>query len=1761
MMIKKITSLKTILFIIAFIIFFYLLPLNPSKITEGSSQYNIYSPDLSVSGFTQSDIDSLIDDKLSDYSQYGCFEEYYTPSIRDTYFALYVLDTIGKLNQINESRIKDYIMNNYNASDNEFQDEYSLRFYDLQNTEAYYQNSPLLTYCYAVLSLIIINELDSLNQVDIFNFIWSCFDSNTGGFFGFPNPDSSPQNVSTGENTYFAVETLNELNIDWNMYASEKNQIGSFLGNLQIDNPLMPIYHGGFMNDLDWNVDTVIRYDPNIRSSYFAIFTLESLNMLNLMNNENFLQYLSQLYDSNSGCFFYNFFHISNRIYNVISTAFGIELADLVGYNYNRTLSVNFLLNSRMNNGGWPNSENVGNYEFIDTYEVIRYFQRTGDINLLNVSVKDQIYQFLLRFKQLFGFSSLSKDHTSLRTISNTVKSFALNSRIYDLDFQELFEIINSSHLIYYFGDLGEGTFYGPATTNLSSINYRTAPLEYKGTKNHNYSENIGFLHSAEHIFYAFSALEKIFKLDNFALESNLTEFLEHLIDCQFLDAGYERYGGFLPDYQFTMYSPDYYEDHIYLRYTYFTIKNIEILDTFLYDGNITNNGINLNALTTFISNRIIETTQYLYFNPYYSNNVNDIIENIYFMSYILKTFGIYALNTTKIFNFVIDNVDYTNFKGLYYLYKLSKLLDYYVDFDLDATRMLINDLYLDVEGEFLEFIDSEVVNTDILYWICDIAANDEIRINYNFDNPATIGYPFHINATLNNLVLDDFGQMATVKFEINELGNITLDQYGSNYEKDIYLDVNPNYFPKLYANLCVYKDTEKIIEQPIEIDTDVNIVSNHSYFNYTHTLDTYFEYTINTLGGYTVIPNAQMYVSVYLNSFFSENISLGSSDNGTHNIFDMSYQYTNWGNYTFEFYVIHPFLNEVIYNPNIGKRELSLNTTVKEPVIFWEEPSEGEHILFGMGDAIFNFTYDSLGVDYVFLSINGINCGNVWNLNSTILSYSSQIDGAVTAILHGFFNNIEMTNSSRDFVFGKVSINQTELVDKKTEFIGDQIYLILHDPSGDNSYSSFTSGSIMSLGVGCQIINGTTQNIEIVADFGLFSSDTAMASPLITANETYIGGFDFRFEILSLDSFTSSKQKLDSNYIGPGYGDIYWGESWVFKWELKARNITYFNGTSIFVEPKLVYGINRTAEVFLSDYSAPQEWRDLNPAHNGYNGVTFFRNVLLEGSSEIQHTDMVSETIIRNESFNVPISESAKNKIGGIADYLTIKMTEKNYGESSYGQWIETSYYLLDDEAGDRIYMDIGLDPNFGTYVFNTSYFETETSQPLEYNTTDYIPPLLDIPTIIYDSSGDGIGPCEDDSPIVTVNVFDESEIQLALIHFSINNGSNWDSALLTEQIANPGVWSGSISSQENGVSVLWYLEAWDSAGLKTTRKDQNNDYFNYIIGNRPPIVILNYPNGGEFLQYKILVQWFAYDPDSDFLRYTLAYNIENTGWHSIATDIYNTSFEWNVSDLQNSNSVLLRITALDEFGGEASDNSDFVFTIASQLPTGTILLNNGDEYTTTPSITLTITSVTGTEFRTSNDYYTWSFWETFSSIKNYNLSAGDGITTVYIQFKDKFGLISEDLIYDSIILDTIEPIGSIVINNDDLNTTENLAFITINTQDINRVTEMRFSNDSFTWTKWESYSEYKNLSLPFGEGIKTIYAQFKDSAGLISSDVISDEILLVSKENSEVPLQIMIISIIPVGGMIGIILLKRRKVLTKSDKIEPLKKLEQSE
>ena len=172
---------------------------------------------------------------------------------------------------------------------------------------------------------------------------------------------------------------------------------------------------------------------------------------------------------------------------------------------------------------------------------------------------------------------------------------------------------------------------------------------------------------------------------------------------------------------------------------------------------------------------------------------------------------------------------------------------------------------------------------------------------------------------------------------------------------------------------------------------------------------------------------------------------------------------------------------------------------------------------------------------------------------------------------------------------------------------------------------------------------------------------------------------------------------------------------------------------------------------------------------------------------------------------------------------------------------------------------------------------------------------------------------------------------------------------------------------------------------------------------------------------------------------------------------------------------------------------------------PTGSIIINDGDSYTSSKSVTLTLTSNDLTsgvsQLRYSNDATTWSSWQSVSSPKPWTLDFSDGVKTVYYQILDKAGLLSS-IYSDTINLDTTPPTGSISINDGATSSSNTLVTLSLTFSDpTSGVSQVRYSNDGLWDTEvWEPTSATHSWTLTSGQGMKTVYYQIKDNSGLTS-------------------------------------------------------------
>ena len=148
----------------------------------------------------------------------------------------------------------------------------------------------------------------------------------------------------------------------------------------------------------------------------------------------------------------------------------------------------------------------------------------------------------------------------------------------------------------------------------------------------------------------------------------------------------------------------------------------------------------------------------------------------------------------------------------------------------------------------------------------------------------------------------------------------------------------------------------------------------------------------------------------------------------------------------------------------------------------------------------------------------------------------------------------------------------------------------------------------------------------------------------------------------------------------------------------------------------------------------------------------------------------------------------------------------------------------------------------------------------------------------------------------------------------------------------------------------------------------------------------------------------------------------------------------------------------------------------------------------------------------RFSENMGTWGAWVPFATTYPYTLtSPNDGTKSVDVQFQDNAGNNSTMwAIFDYIILDTIKPTGTVLINNGSIATTSTSVYLNLTYTDTGSgISKIRFGNTGDPWSAWETPTPTKAWTIPSGDGTKNVWCQVIDNAGLIS-DQFYDGIIL---------------------------------------------------
>lgn len=202
----------------------------------------------------------------------------------------------------------------------------------------------------------------------------------------------------------------------------------------------------------------------------------------------------------------------------------------------------------------------------------------------------------------------------------------------------------------------------------------------------------------------------------------------------------------------------------------------------------------------------------------------------------------------------------------------------------------------------------------------------------------------------------------------------------------------------------------------------------------------------------------------------------------------------------------------------------------------------------------------------------------------------------------------------------------------------------------------------------------------------------------------------------------------------------------------------------------------------------------------------------------------------------------------------------------------------------------------------------------------------------------------------------------------------------------------------------------------------------------------------------------------------------------------------------------------ARDEAGNVSQAASDSITIDVTPPNISSFKINSGAEISLDLNLMLQSTagdSLSGVDaIAVLENQQTISTWVPFSPSFSLQIPSGDGQRSFSVLVKDKAGNISSAA-SDSILVDTKPPSGSISAAAEFTATLPVLVSIFASDEGVG-VSHARFSNDGSSWTAWDSYATQKLWNISAGaDGVRKIWAQFKDSVGHVSTPVFCTTIL----------------------------------------------------
>jgi hypothetical protein len=333
--------------------------------------------------------------------------------------------------------------------------------------------------------------------------------------------------------------------------------------------------------------------------------------------------------------------------------------------------------------------------------------------------------------------------------------------------------------------------------------------------------------------------------------------------------------------------------ERIVFEHSYYAVRIIELISNFLNLGSFSDLLISKLALIDYIEDQIVETPEQIYLNLTYTTNSELILENTYYMIYLLKALNIYCLDSQKIHNYLIANINYQNIKNVYYCYKISQLIDVEFDFDFDLTQNLIQELYCEEVNEFYINTVHAKIDSEVILWISEMALDHKLEIEYYYTESLKLGSLNTMYCHFRNIMFDDFGPATTAQFESDALGVIDLErQTNGSYAMDFLIPEDPECYPCIDGELIIRYRSRILGTYPVHLETQLAQSINHRLERNTKKI--FFEVNISRKLNSIFQPvfNSTVYVDIFQNNRYFDTKNFSRKDYTNYSRFTLNYDY-----------------------------------------------------------------------------------------------------------------------------------------------------------------------------------------------------------------------------------------------------------------------------------------------------------------------------------------------------------------------------------------------------------------------------------------------------------------------------------------------------------------------------------------------------------------------------------------------------------------------------------------------------------------------------------------------------------------------------------------------------------------------------------------------------------------------------------------------------------------------------------------------------